>query len=80
MDALYKLFAEDQVVLLKMNPVNEYPGPFFSQSLRPLIARGFVRIVNGGAARAATSASTRRSTRSTSPAPTRRTTRSCSGR
>ncbi len=50
MDALYKLFAEDQVVLLKMNPVNEYLGPFFAEALRPLVERGFVRIVNGGAA------------------------------
>ncbi|MFZ9889829.1 MAG: NAD-dependent aldehyde dehydrogenase, partial [Myxococcota bacterium] len=27
-DALHKLLVEDQVVLLKMNPVNEYCGPF----------------------------------------------------
>jgi len=50
MDALYKLFAENQVVALKMNPVNEYLGPIFADALRPLVERGFLRIVYGGAA------------------------------
>jgi acyl-CoA reductase-like NAD-dependent aldehyde dehydrogenase len=50
MDALYKLFAEDQVVLLKMNPVNEYLGPIFAEALRPLVDRGFLAIAYGGAA------------------------------
>lgn len=49
MDTLYKLFAEDQVVLLKMNPVNEYVGKFLEQALQPLIEAGFVQIVYGGA-------------------------------
>jgi hypothetical protein len=48
-DMLYKLFAEDQVVLLKMNPVNEYLGKWFEQAFQPLIADGFLKIVYGGA-------------------------------
>lgn len=48
-DALYKLFAEDQVVLLKMNPVNDYLGKFWEQAFQPLIAAGFLQIVNGDA-------------------------------
>jgi acyl-CoA reductase-like NAD-dependent aldehyde dehydrogenase len=49
MDALYKLFAEDQVVLLKMNPVNDYMGAILEQALQPLIVDGFIQIVYGGA-------------------------------
>lgn len=49
MDTLYKLFAEDQVVLLKLNPVNEYGGTFLEQAFQPLIAAGFLAIVSGGA-------------------------------
>lgn len=48
MDALYKFFVEDQVVVLKMNPVNEYLGPIFADALKPLIDQGFLRIVYGG--------------------------------
>jgi acyl-CoA reductase-like NAD-dependent aldehyde dehydrogenase len=49
MDTLYKLFAKNQVVLLKMNPVNDYLGAILQQALQPLIADGFVQIVFGGA-------------------------------
>ncbi|MBW4521500.1 MAG: aldehyde dehydrogenase family protein [Scytolyngbya sp. HA4215-MV1] len=48
-DTLYKLFAEDQVVLLKMNPVNEYMGALLEQAFAPLITDGFLNIVYGGA-------------------------------
>ncbi|MCU0549929.1 MAG: aldehyde dehydrogenase family protein [Leptolyngbya sp. Prado105] len=48
MDLLYKLFAENQVVLLKMNPVNEYVGEFLEQAFAPLITDGFLQIVYGG--------------------------------
>jgi acyl-CoA reductase-like NAD-dependent aldehyde dehydrogenase len=48
MDALAKMFIEGQVCLLKMNPVNEWVGPFLEQGLQPLIARDFLRIVHGG--------------------------------
>lgn len=49
MDTLYKLFAEDEVVILKMNPVNEYVGPHLEKVFRSLIEDGFVAIVYGGA-------------------------------
>ncbi len=50
MDALYKLFVEGQVALLKMNPVNEYLGPFIDEAFSALRERGFFRVVYGGAA------------------------------
>lgn len=49
MDVLYKLFVENQVVLLKMNPVNDYLGAFFEQAFEPLIRDGFLSIVYGDA-------------------------------
>jgi acyl-CoA reductase-like NAD-dependent aldehyde dehydrogenase len=49
MDALYKLFVEDQVCVLKMNPVNDYLGPFIEKAFRALIDRGYLRVVYGGA-------------------------------
>lgn len=49
MDALYKLFVEGRVVLIKMSPVNAYLGPFLDRAFAPLIERGFLRIVYGGA-------------------------------
>jgi aldehyde dehydrogenase (NAD(P)+) len=48
LDVLYKLIAEGQVAILKMNPVNEYLGPFLEEAFRPLIVPGFVRIAYGG--------------------------------
>ena len=50
MDALYKLFAEDAVVLLKMNPVNEYMGAILEAAFRSLRQDGFFDVVYGGAA------------------------------
>ncbi|HEU4532892.1 MAG TPA: aldehyde dehydrogenase family protein, partial [Polyangiaceae bacterium] len=49
MDALYKLFVENEVVLLKMNPVNEHVGPRLERAFRRLIDEGFLAIVYGGA-------------------------------
>jgi hypothetical protein len=49
MDILYKLFVEDQVVLLKMNPVNAYLGPLIEEGFRVLVERGFLRVTYGGA-------------------------------
>jgi aldehyde dehydrogenase (NAD(P)+) len=49
LDVLYKLVAEGQVCMLKMNPVNEYLGPFLEEAFRPLVIPGFVRIAYGGA-------------------------------
>lgn len=50
MDALHKLYVENQVVVLKMNPVNEYLGPVMERALRPLIEADLLRVVYGGAA------------------------------
>lgn len=47
-DTLQKLFVENEVVLLKMNPVNEYLGPVFEKIFAPLIERGFFALVYGG--------------------------------
>src|SRR5437867_3099770 len=49
MDILYKLFVEDQVVVLKTNPVNVYLGPLIEESFRALIELGFLHVVYGGA-------------------------------
>jgi acyl-CoA reductase-like NAD-dependent aldehyde dehydrogenase len=49
MDILYKMFVDGSVVVLKMNPVNEYLGPLLERALRPLIERGYLAIVYGGA-------------------------------
>lgn len=48
LDVFHKLFAENEVVMLKMNPVNDYLIDFLSPALKPLIDRGFLRIVRGG--------------------------------
>jgi len=48
MDALSQLFAEDRVVLLKLNPVNDYLAPHLEVALRPLVRGGWLRIVTGG--------------------------------
>src|SRR6266567_6281286 len=53
MDILYKLFVEDQVVLLKTNPVNAYLGPLTEEGFHALIEAGFLRVTYGGAAEGA---------------------------
>lgn len=52
-DVISKLFVANQVVLLKMNPVNAYLGPLLERGFRVLIERGFLRIVYGDAAEGA---------------------------
>lgn len=49
LDAFHKLFSENQVVVLKMNPVNEYLTDYLNAALKPLIDRDVLRIVKGGA-------------------------------
>jgi acyl-CoA reductase-like NAD-dependent aldehyde dehydrogenase len=49
MDALYKLFVEDQVVVFKTHPVNVYLAPLMEEAFQPLIEGGFFRVVYGGA-------------------------------
>lgn len=48
MDALYKLFVENKVVLYKMHPLNAYLGPLIADGFRALIDWGVLRIVYGG--------------------------------
>ncbi len=48
MDVLHKLYAEGQVCLLKMNPVNEYLGPLMEEVFREFIEAGFVEVAYGG--------------------------------
>jgi hypothetical protein len=49
-DLLHKLFVENQVVILKLNPVNDYLGPLMEEGLRALIQGGYLRIVYGSIA------------------------------
>ena len=49
LDVLYKLYAEGEVVLLKMNPVNSYLGPLFEEILGEFVEAGYVRLAYGGA-------------------------------
>jgi acyl-CoA reductase-like NAD-dependent aldehyde dehydrogenase len=49
MDMLYKLFVEDEVVVLKMNPVNADSGPHIERAFKALIDDGYLAIVYGGA-------------------------------
>jgi len=48
-DAISKIFQEGHVVLLKMNPVNEYLGPIFERLFARLIEAGYLRVIYGGA-------------------------------
>jgi len=47
-DAIYKMFVEGKVVVLKASPVNDYLVPHWERALRSLIDSGFLRIVRGG--------------------------------
>ena len=48
LDIFYKLYAEGEVVLIKMNPINEYLGPIFEKIFTPLIDEGFIQFAYGG--------------------------------
>lgn len=49
LDALHKLFIDNSVVILKLNPVLDSLGDVFARILEPLISEGFLQIVSGGA-------------------------------
>jgi aldehyde dehydrogenase (NAD(P)+) len=49
LDLLYNLIVKGEVVFLKMNPINAYLTPVFKQIFKPLINRGYLRIIAGGA-------------------------------
>ena len=46
-DAISKIFQEGHVVLLKMNPVNEYLRPHLEKAFRVLVTGGFLGFVSG---------------------------------
>ncbi len=48
MDVLYKLLVDNEVVILKTNPVNAWAGPHLEKALAPLISAGYLAIVHGG--------------------------------
>jgi hypothetical protein len=49
LDVVHKLFVEQQVTVLKLNPINDYLGPFIEDAFRDLIRDGYLRVVSGGA-------------------------------
>jgi acyl-CoA reductase-like NAD-dependent aldehyde dehydrogenase len=49
MDALYKLFVENKVVVYKSHPLNAYLGPLLAEGFQALHDWGVLRIVYGGA-------------------------------
>lgn len=48
LDVLYKLYADGEVVVLKMNPVNDYLGSVLERAFAPLVDGGFLRFAYGG--------------------------------
>ena len=48
LDIFYKLYAEGEVVMIKMNPINDYLGPIFEKIFAPFIENGFIKFVYGG--------------------------------
>lgn len=49
LDVIYAMFNEGKVVIVKMNPVNDYLGEHLERIFGDLIADGFVRFAYGGA-------------------------------
>jgi hypothetical protein len=49
LDALAKLYQDNAVALVKLNPVNAYLEPVLNRALAPFLERGFVRVTSGGA-------------------------------
>jgi aldehyde dehydrogenase (NAD(P)+) len=47
LDAIYKLYNDRQVAIVKMNPVNEYLGEVFEAIFEDFVAAGFLRFVYG---------------------------------
>jgi hypothetical protein len=49
LDVVHKLFVEDEVVVLKTNPVNEYLAPLVTRAFAALVERDYLQVVTGGA-------------------------------
>jgi acyl-CoA reductase-like NAD-dependent aldehyde dehydrogenase len=50
LDSLHQLLVENRVVILKINPVNDYMQQFVSAALQPLITDGFLAVIQGDGA------------------------------
>jgi acyl-CoA reductase-like NAD-dependent aldehyde dehydrogenase len=48
LDALAKLYQDNAVALIKLNPVNAYLEPVLNRALAPFVEGGFVRVTSGG--------------------------------
>jgi acyl-CoA reductase-like NAD-dependent aldehyde dehydrogenase len=48
MDALYKMFVDGNVCLVKLNPVNEYLEEYLAKAFAPLVEKGYLQFVKGG--------------------------------
>lgn len=48
LDILHVLLVENLVVVCKMNPVNEYLGPYLRRAFSPLVDAGFLEFAYGG--------------------------------
>jgi hypothetical protein len=48
LDALGKLYQDNAVVMMKLNPVNDYLEPILSRAFAGFVEAGFVRITSGG--------------------------------
>ncbi|MDF1666574.1 MAG: aldehyde dehydrogenase family protein [Planctomycetota bacterium] len=49
LDVIYKMFVDNELCILKMNPVNEYLGPLWEKAFKTYIDKGFLRVVYGAA-------------------------------
>ena len=49
LDVLDQLYAHGRVCVVKMNPVNDYLGPFYEKIFSEFVSRGWLRFVYGGA-------------------------------
>src|SRR5271165_4748262 len=49
LDILDQLFAQGNVSVVKMNPVNDYLGPFYEKIFNEFVSCGWLRFVYGGA-------------------------------
>jgi aldehyde dehydrogenase (NAD(P)+) len=49
LDVIYELYAQNRVVVLKLNPITDPLQPVFEKVFEPLLALGLLRIVTGGA-------------------------------
>jgi aldehyde dehydrogenase (NAD(P)+) len=50
LDILYRMFVRGDVVMVKLNPVNEYLGEFFEDIFAPIVDAGWLRFAYGDGA------------------------------